>query len=92
MTSRYHDVPVATTTLPDGTVARYRARRFIATTHDRPGDAGTATSRVDLLAAELLGAPEAWWRLLDANRALTADELEHDPGRSLIVPNQAVTP
>lgn len=44
-----------------------------------PGD------RLDLLAARYYGDPLAYWRIVDANPALTPDELL-EPGRALRIP------
>lgn len=86
--SRYNTTPVATLTAPDGTQVVYLRRRFVPPP-EAFAAAGQATvgegDRLDNLAAALLGDPEVFWRLCDANRALRPDELEV-VGRVLVVP------
>ncbi|MFE2252739.1 hypothetical protein, partial [Streptomyces lavendulae] len=72
-TSRYHNVPTASLTLPDGRTVTYVRRRF-------PPDPDTLTTvgthvvvageRLDLVAARELGDPEQGWRIADAHRVL----------------------
>jgi hypothetical protein len=81
--SRYYGVPLGTLTLPDGTTIAYVRRRFIP-----PPESYVLLSqhivqdgeRLDNLAAQTLGDPEAAWRLCDANNVLNPAELEQ-PGR-----------
>ncbi|GAA0316869.1 hypothetical protein GCM10010302_64950 [Streptomyces polychromogenes] len=85
-TSRYHDVPTATHTLPDGRTAGYVRRRF-------PPDPAALTTlalhtvapgeRLDLIAARELGDPEQAWRIADAHRDLDPRTLTARPGRRL---------
>lgn len=86
--SRYHGLPTAQTTLPDGRAVVYVTRRFLPP----PGRfARLATARViegdrlDNLAATHLGASGAWWRLADANGATLPEALVADAGRALAV-------
>jgi hypothetical protein len=88
-TSRYYTVETATITLPDGRAIVYKRRRFLpqgraqlllAETPVAPGD------RLDLIAARTLGDPEAFWRICDANDAMSPAELETTIGRRLRVP------
>jgi hypothetical protein len=86
--SRYNTTPVATLTAPDGTQVVYLTRRFVPPP-EAFAAAGGATvregDRLDNLSAALLGDPELFWRMCDANRALQPDELEA-VGRVLVVP------
>jgi hypothetical protein len=87
-TSRYHGIPLATLTLPDGTMVAYVQRRFVpppdrfAVLFEHRIDSG---DRLDNLAARYLGDPQQFWRLCDANRAVRPDELVETPGRALLV-------
>lgn len=87
-TSRYHRHPTATVELDDGRTVRYLSRRFapqpevFAITGEHEVTEG---ERLDHVAARELGAPELFWRLCDANRALRAEELER-VGRRLRLP------
>jgi nucleoid-associated protein YgaU len=89
--SRYETVPEAVWTGPDGRQLPFKLLRVLPdaprTTSPR-GHRVTAADRLDLLAHEYLGDPEAYWRLGDANRALRPDDLLLPPGRRLVVPLQ----
>lgn len=77
--SRYYAVPLALLTLPNGTTVTYVRRRFVA-----PPEAYALLGqhivqdgeRLDNLAAQTLGDPEAAWRLCDANNVIDPSELE----------------
>jgi hypothetical protein len=82
-TSRYHGVATAQMTESDGRVVTYVTRRVV------PQPDGFATlqlvtvhegDRLDLLAAQYIGDPLAFWRLCDANGAIRPDELTDVPG------------
>jgi hypothetical protein len=86
--SRYHGIPTAKLTLPDGREVAYLRRRFVPqpeglallyTVRVEEGD------RLDNLAATHLGDPELYWRLCDANAAMRPDELTEEVGRELRV-------
>jgi hypothetical protein len=84
--SRYRAIETSTVTLPDGRVVVYLRRRFVpaperfATVKERTVAQG---ERLDNIAAQELGDPELFWRLCDANGALSPDELTAEPGRSI---------
>jgi hypothetical protein len=86
--SRYAGVEVAMHPGPDGTEVAYLRRRFVPQPSDSAA-AGTYTvaeaDRLDNVAFQLLGDPELFWRLCDANRAMVPTELQ-EVGRMLIVP------
>ena len=76
--SRYAGLPTAEFVAPDGRRVAYLLRRFLppldpdapAAEHSvRDGD------RLDLVAARYLGDPELFWKLADANRALSPFDL-----------------
>lgn len=86
VTSRYHGLGTTTFRLPDGRAVVYLRRRFVP-------PAGRFTTlqeyvvtqgdRLDNIAGELLGDPEQFWRLCDANNALRPEELTETVGRRL---------
>jgi hypothetical protein len=87
-TSRYFGLDNATLTAADGRVIVYKRRRFLPPANQMqtvaevlvaPGD------RLDLIAARLLGDPEQFWRIADANNALDPAALVARPGRTLRV-------
>lgn len=77
--SRYFGITTARFVRADGTIATYLRRRPIpapdahATLRVRTVREG---ERVDTLAGQDLGDPEAYWRICDANAALDPAELE----------------
>ncbi|TVR78089.1 MAG: LysM domain-containing protein [Rhodospirillales bacterium] len=85
-TSRYHDVPTAKLTLPDGQVVVYLRRRIVpaperfALIREHTVQQG---ERLDAIAARYLGDPEQFWRLCDANGVLRPDELIDEEGRRI---------
>ena len=83
--SRYHGISTKTFVTPDGRMVPYLSRRFapqpeaFATLAYRSVAEG---ERLDQIAAETIGNPEAFWLHCDANRAIWAEELE-ETGRQL---------
>lgn len=84
--SRYHGVDIASLQGSDGRSIAYVKRRFVPQPESfvllqehevMRGD------RLDNLAAHFLGDPEQFWRLCDANRAISPEELTETPGRRL---------
>lgn len=79
ITSRYHAIEIAHTTLADGRAVAYLRRRFISPPerfellHEYTV---TERDRVDTISAQQLGDPGQYWRLCDANVALRPAELE----------------
>lgn len=87
-TSRYAGLPTHESTLPDGRVVRWVARRFLAD----PSSLGVAAEhvvvpgdRLDLVAAAELGDPELFWRIADGHVVVLPDDLVTEPGRVLRV-------
>lgn len=87
-TSRYATLEITRHTLPDGREVAYVRRRFIPQPDAMPllleitvnqGD------RLDLLAGRILGDPEQFWRICDANDALDPLVLTAEPGRTIRV-------
>jgi hypothetical protein len=88
-TSRYFLLPDATLIYPSGRVLRYKRRRFLP-----PGSALPLLveltleqdQRLDNATARVLGNPEQFWRVCDANDAMNPFDLEIDKTRLLRVP------
>jgi hypothetical protein len=86
--SRYYELDTATLVVPDGRMIAYKRRRFVPA----PGPVTLVEvtpaegERLDLVAARTLGDPELYWRLCDANNALSPFDLAQERGRSLRVP------
>ncbi len=85
-TSRYSGVATATITTPDGRIITYVTRRVV------PQPSAFATlqtitikdgDRLDIIAAQYLGDPTAFWRICDANGAIRPDSLIEEPGQTL---------
>ncbi len=76
--SRYQGIQTATFTNPDGSTVVFLRRRFVP-----PADEHSLLQehtviegdRIDNLAAKFLGDPEQFWRICDANEALSPVEL-----------------
>lgn len=87
--SRYHDLEDAEHVRPDGTAVTYKRRRFLPQGRTMR-ELGRATvvqgDRLDLITARTLGQPEQFWRVADANDAMSPDELVAEVGRTLRIP------
>lgn len=84
--SRYHAVETSTMILADGTEVVFLRRRFVPQP-ERLAQWQEYTvvqaDRLDNLAGRLLGDPEQFWRICDANRAMRPEELVEEVGRRL---------
>ncbi len=85
-TSRYHRIPTATTVDSESKTIVYIKRRIIPfadklsviNIHQvKEGD------RLDNIAANHIGAPEQFWQIADANKAIKPEELTDTLGREL---------
>jgi hypothetical protein len=79
ITSRYYGIETATATSADGTAVSYLRRRFIPSPSRfelRREVTVARGDRIDTLSARLLGDPEQYWRICDANNAMRPDDLE----------------
>lgn len=85
-TSRYYGLDTATLITPEGRHISYKRRRFLPQAETlspvlevrvKEGD------RLDTLAANLLGDPEQYWQICDANNAMNPFELTTKVGRTL---------
>jgi hypothetical protein len=88
-TSRYAQLETAELSDGDGRRIAYVRRRFLpqgqlmqllAEVTVEPGD------RLDLITSRVLGDPEHFWRVCDANDAMDPFELTAEVGRALRVP------
>ncbi len=85
--SRYENVPTAELAAPDGRLLRYVRMRFIpAVAAGLPGYTVQQGDRPDLAAYRILGDPEQFWSLCDANIVQQPADLTATPGARLIVP------
>jgi len=87
--SRYAPLGIATWRAPDGTEVPYVRRRIVPRADElplltrvqvKPGD------RLDLITARTLGDPLLFWRIADANAAMSPGALVVPSGRMLRVP------
>jgi len=85
-TSRYHGLPIRTFKRKDGKKVPYINRRFLP----QPTRFATLTEhvvstgeRLDQIAAEYLGDPEQFWRIADANAAVSPFQLTEEAGTRL---------
>ncbi|WP_417067317.1 LysM domain-containing protein [Niveibacterium terrae] len=84
--SRYRGLATRQIALPDGRLIRILARRFIAPSSAFAQIAQhevVAGDRLDNLAAHYLGDPLLFWRIADANGAMSPDALTATAGRRL---------
>jgi hypothetical protein len=77
--SRYSGIETKTRTMPDGRVVAYTARRLPPPGASMPTLVELQVAlgdRLDLIAGRVLGDPEQFWRICDANDALRPEDLE----------------
>ncbi|WP_263381641.1 LysM domain-containing protein [Granulicella arctica] len=86
ISSRYYNIDTTTLTNAAGEQVTYLLRRFVPDPDQfsllqyytvKEGD------RLDNVASALMGDPQAFWRIADANRAMNAEKLTGTPGRKL---------
>lgn len=85
-TSRYHGLPTAQLTLPDGRTVVFVTRRFLPPTErftQLQAHTVVAGDRLDNLAAHYLGDAEQSWRICDANGAMLPEALVAQVGAPL---------
>lgn len=88
-TSRYYELETATYTTPEGGVVAYKRRRFLPQGREMSllvEVTVTQGDRLDLITARILGDPEQFWRVCDANNAMNPLDLTAEPGRTVRVP------
>jgi nucleoid-associated protein YgaU len=84
--SRYEKVADAQFTDARGRTMAYKRVRFIPDTPARFNHLVAHGDRPDLLAYRYYRDPLKFWRIADANRVLTANELVARPGDRILVP------
>jgi hypothetical protein len=88
-TSRYARVETARLTEPDGREVAYKRRRFLPQGRSLQLLVEVTVAqedRLDLIAAKILGSPEHFWLVCDANDAMNPIDLTAEPGVRLRVP------
>ena len=87
--SRYISLESATYETKEGRRIAYKRRRFLPQGKDmqllveltfKEGD------RLDVITARVLGDPEQYWRIADANDVMSPDELTDELGRPIRIP------
>jgi hypothetical protein len=82
-TSRYYNLSDLKITLPNGEVVTYKSRRILPQGDDLPllvEVQAKQGERLDTIAARILGDPEQFWRICDANNTMDPLELTNEPG------------
>ncbi|MEB3358840.1 MAG: hypothetical protein VKK04_19085 [Synechococcales bacterium] len=85
-TSRYYRLETAEYITTDGRKLAYKRRRFLPQGDTLPLLQEVAVQegdRLDLITYSILGDPEQFWQVCDANNALNPDELTAEIGRTL---------
>lgn len=85
-TSRYYGLDTATLITSEGRHLSYKRRRFLPQAETLPRVLEVKVKegdRLDTLAANLLGDPEQYWQICDANNAMNPFELTAEIGRTL---------
>lgn len=88
-TSRYYALETTTFVNEDGTQVSYKKRRFLPEGRNMPlltEIKPQQGERLDLLTARLLGDPEQFWRICDANNVNNPKELAEDESRFVKIP------
>jgi hypothetical protein len=89
--SRYAQIENATLTKENGQVITYKKRRFLPDGEKMnllQEVAVTAGDRLDRIAAKVIGDPEQFWRICDANNAMNPSDLTSTPGRILKISSE----
>jgi hypothetical protein len=94
-TSRYFGIDTKTLTTADGKTIVYLLRRFLPSPDSfalLQLHVVTQGERLDNIAAQYMGDPEAFWRIADANGAMRPEELTETVGRTLRITLPAGVP
>ncbi len=85
--SRYFELPEHVWVGPDGREVTYKSRRFLPRDVRLGGVTAVAQSeRLDLVAFRILRQPDQFWRLCDANAAMSPFDLVEPSGQVLRLP------
>ncbi|MDH5178853.1 MAG: hypothetical protein OEZ39_05705 [Gammaproteobacteria bacterium] len=88
-TSRYYSLETATHVANDGTQVSYKKRRFLPKGQTMPTLVEIRvkdSDRLDMITARILGNPEQYWRICDANNTNNPKELTEKTGQSIRIP------
>ncbi len=88
-TSRYYSLETSTHIGDDGKHISYKKRRFLPNGEKMPLLVEVKYKqgeRLDLITARLLGDPEQYWRVCDANNTNNPKELTEEIGRPIRIP------
>lgn len=88
-TSRYYNLETASLQTAEGREIRYKRRRFLPQGEQLPLLVEVTVEqadRLDLIAVRTLGDSEQFWRICDANNAMSPSSLLAEAGRKLRVP------
>ena len=87
--SRYFEIPDSIWVGPDGREVAYKSRRFLprGATHGAV-TAVAQSERLDLVAFRVLKQPEQFWRLCDANAAMSPFDLVEPSGQVIKLPER----
>lgn len=85
--SRYFELPDRVWVGPDGREVTYKSRRLLPRDVRLGGVTAVAQSeRLDLVAFRILRMPDQFWRLCDANMAMSPFDLTEPSGQVLRLP------
>ena len=87
--SRYEYLATATYEDSDGKVIAYARRRFLPRGDRMPVLTEveiTEGDRLDLITARVLGDPEQYWRICDANNSMNPAQITDEIGQRIVVP------
>jgi hypothetical protein len=87
--SRYYRLETVEHAAPDGRKIAYKRRRFLPQGNTLPLAAEvsvTRDDRLDIVTARLLGEPEQFWQVCDANNAMNPEDLLQESVQVLRIP------
>lgn len=87
--SRYAVLEESVYEMPDGRHITYKRRRFLPQGEALPLLVEVTVApadRLDLITARLLGDPEQFWQICDANNTMNPFDLANEPGQRVRVP------
>lgn len=90
--SRYLPVADAEWISPEGRVVKYKRRRIIPETPAPLGTVVRSGDRPDVLSYRVLGDPELFWMLCDANQKRAPADLTQKPGKTIGIPGPGGAP
>lgn len=88
-TSRYYAIETNEHVTKEGRTIAYKRRRFLPRSSYLTVLTEvivTDSDRLDLIASRILGNPELFWQVCDANEAMNPHDLTSEPGQRLLVP------